>query len=171
LGRQAKEPLIYRSVICEDAGALSANQLTGDEARRIARNQFISFSSLARELPQAAPQGCFLLFAVSLRIMKIPRTPRRRITPLFAGVRFCSRKGHSLAIFTHTPSSIVFAKSAEDYSWEIAEWQLARRSIGAGCAEVWPFCHSGFSDTFVQNFEDEPGRRPSYLTLATKRVV
>jgi len=69
--------------------------------------------------------------------MKIPRTPERRITPLFGSVRFCSRKGHSLAIFAHTPSPIVLAESAEDYSWEIAEWQLARRSIGAGYAEVW----------------------------------
>src|ERR1700722_11717232 len=78
--------------------------------------------------------------------MKIPGAPERRITPLFGSVRFCSRKGHSLAIFAHTPSPIVLAKSAEDYSWEIAEWQLARRSIGAGYAEVWPFCHSGFFD-------------------------
>jgi hypothetical protein len=75
--------------------------------------------------------------------MKIPRTPERRITPLFGRVRFCSRKGHSLAIFAHPLSPIVLAKSAEDYSWEIAERQLARRSIGAGYAEVWPFCHSG----------------------------
>ena len=87
-----------------------------------------------------------MLFAVSLRIMKIPGTPERRITPLFGSVRFCSRKGHSLAIFAHTPSPIVLAKSAEDYSCEIAEWQVARRSIGAGYAEVWPFCHSGFFD-------------------------
>ena len=78
--------------------------------------------------------------------MKIPGTPERRITPLFGSVRFCSRKGHSLAIFAHTPSPIVLAKSAEDYSWEIAEWQLARRSIGAGYAEVLPFSHAGFFD-------------------------
>jgi hypothetical protein len=83
--------------------------------------------------------------------MKIPRTPERRITPLFGSVGFCSRKGHSLAVFAHIPSPIALAKSAEDYSWEIAEWQLARRSIGASYAEVCLFCHSGFFDTCFQS--------------------
>src|SRR5580704_9042983 len=105
--------------------------------------------------------------------MKIPRTPERRITPLFGSVRFCSRKWHSLAIFAHTPSPIVLAKSAEDYSWEIAEWQLARRSIGASYAEVWPFCHSGFFYTCVQSiyFEDEPGRTHGLHVFSSVRAV
>ncbi len=78
--------------------------------------------------------------------MKLPRIPERRISPLFGSVMFCSRKGHSLAIFAHTPSPDCPREICRRLSREIAEWQLARRSIGAGYAEVWPFCHSGFFD-------------------------
>ena len=105
--------------------------------------------------------------------MKIPRTPERRITPLFGSVGFCSRKGHSLAIFAHTLSPIVLAKSAEDYSWEIAEWQLARRSIGASYAEVCLFCHSGFFDTCFQSIlrMSPTGRKAKLLTLDEARLT
>jgi hypothetical protein len=42
-------------------------------------------------------------FQSARRELKIPRTPDRRITPLFGSLRFGSWPAHALAIVTHIP--------------------------------------------------------------------
>jgi len=56
-------------------------------------------------------------FTLGVRELKIPRTPDRRITPLFGSLGFGSWPVHILAIVAHIP--IPF-QPCEDCAWEIA---------------------------------------------------
>jgi hypothetical protein len=67
----------------------------------------------------------FLLFTVGLRELKIPRTPDRRITPLFGSGKFGRWPAHALVIVAHIP---VPFPSCEDYPRDIAQGQSGQRS-------------------------------------------
>jgi hypothetical protein len=58
----------------------------------------------------------FLPFTVGVRELKIPRTPHRRITPLFGSLRFGSWPAHTLAIVAHTHLPPILRRLCAGYS-------------------------------------------------------